>query len=73
MQELIQYRVSLSSLASALPRRSTIFNPCDDLARGIRIGENRVAGQSLNGKCQQKSRLAVAWNEFARRAKEFVV
>lgn len=73
MRELIRYRVSLSSLASVLPRRSTIFNPCDDLARAIRIGENRVAGQSRNGKYQHKTPSAMVWNEFKRRVKEFVV
>lgn len=73
MRELIRYRVSLSSLASVLPRRSTIFNPCDDLARGLRIGEKWSWGQSWNGECLKKSRLAVAWDEFEPRVKALVV
>lgn len=55
MRKLIRYRVSLSSLASVLPRRSTKFHLCDDLARGLRIGEKWAWGQSRNGTCRHKT------------------
>jgi hypothetical protein len=55
------------------PEKGDLVEPLPGCVRGHRIGEKRVRGQSRNGECRKKSRLAAAWNEFERRVKEFVV